>query len=87
MNSYRRVVWARRTSGAKPFFGTQSAIKIDCNTVGPVPTASGYGSKTLIRSVEHVPDSSTDNASANPTSKNEISPIIVRIPHGFYQFY
>ena len=38
--------------------------RFDCNTVGPVPVASGYGSRTLTHSGVHVLDSSKDHASA-----------------------
>ena len=62
----------RRTSAINPFFGTQTSVQIDCNTVGPVPTALGYVSRTLIHSNAHVPDSSTDHASAHPISPEEI---------------
>ena len=34
--------------------------QIDCNTVGPVPTASGYGYGTLTHSAAHVLDNSKE---------------------------
>ena len=43
--------------------GRFSDTQTDCNTVGPVPTASGYRSRTLINSATHVKDNSTTNNS------------------------
>ena len=45
----RRMVWQGHTGWPKPFFkhGICATSQIDCNTVGPVPTASGYGSRAL----------------------------------------
>ena len=39
--------------------------RIDCNTVGPVHMASGFGSRTLTHSAVHMLDSSKDHASAS----------------------
>ena len=50
---------------------------IDCNTVGPVLTASGYGSRTLTHSAAYMLESSKDHASA--LSYEKITPIIDRI--------
>ena len=44
--------------------GESVTHRFDCNTVGPVPVASGYGSRTLTHSAVHVLDSSKDHASA-----------------------
>ena len=44
--------------------GESVTHRFDCNTVGLVPLASGYGSRTLTHSAVHVLDSSKDNASA-----------------------
>ena len=58
-------------SGEDLFLGADSTLnkgestyRFDCNTVGPVPVASGYGSRTLIQSAAHVPNGSKENASA-----------------------
>ena len=46
-------------------YGGKSLIRrYDCNTVGPVPVASGYGSRMLTQSAAHVLLSSKENASA-----------------------
>ena len=42
----------------------ESTHRFDCNTVGPVPAASGYGSRTLTQSAAHVLNGSKENASA-----------------------
>ena len=42
----------------------ESTHRFDCNTVGPVPVASGYGSRTLTHSAAHMLKSSKENASA-----------------------
>ena len=66
-------------SGEYPFLRADTLLyeeeesvthRFDCNTVGPVPAASGYGSRTLTRSAVHVLDSSKDKASAL-SSKHE----------------
>ena len=44
--------------------GESVTHRFDCNTVGPVPAASGYGSRTLTHSAVHMLDSSKDHASA-----------------------
>ena len=60
-------------SGGNPFLraadtslreGESVTHRFDCNTVGPVPVASGYGSRTLTHSAVHVLQSSKDNASS-----------------------
>ena len=55
--------------------------RFDCNTVGPIPVASGYGSRTLTYSAAHVQDictrvnipkgMSAQNLSANQTISHE----------------
>ena len=45
---------------------------VDYNTVGPVSTASGYGSRTFTHSAVHVLYNNKDNASAPLTSIEEI---------------
>ena len=42
----------------------ESTYRFDCNTVGPVPVASGYGSRTLMQSAAHVLNDSHENASS-----------------------
>ena len=42
----------------------ESVQGFDCNTVGPVPVASGYGSRTLTQSAAHLLICSKENASA-----------------------
>ena len=42
----------------------ESTHRFDCNTVGPVPVASGYGSRTLTQSAAHLLKESKENASA-----------------------
>ena len=44
--------------------GESFTHRFDCNTVGSVPAASGYGSKTLTHFAAYVLDSSKDHASA-----------------------
>ena len=44
--------------------GESVTHRFDCNTLGPVPVASGYGSRTLTHSAVHVLDTSKDHASA-----------------------
>ena len=58
--------------------GESFTHRFDCNTVGPVPVASGYGSRTLTHSTVYMLDSSKDNASS--LQCEDTSPIIVRIP-------
>ena len=43
--------------------GESFTHRFDCNTVGSVPAASGYGSRTLTHSEVHMLDCSKDNAS------------------------
>ena len=43
----------------------ESVHQSDCNTVGPVPVASGYGPGTLTQSAAHVLIGSKENASAS----------------------
>ena len=50
---------------------------LDCNTVGPVPVASGYGSRTLTKSAAHALQSSTNIASALSSSYEKIHAQIV----------
>ena len=42
----------------------ESTHRFDCNTVGPVPVASGYGSRTLVQSAAHMLNGSKETASA-----------------------
>ena len=42
----------------------ESTLRFDCNTLGPVPVASGYGSRTLTQSAAHVLNESKENASS-----------------------
>ena len=42
----------------------ESTHRFDCNTVGPIPVASGYGSRTLTQSAAHMLKNSKENASA-----------------------
>ena len=42
----------------------ESTYRFDCNTVGPVPVASGYGSSTLTQSAAHALFSSEENVSS-----------------------
>ena len=50
------------------------------DTVGPVPTAKDYGSRTLIHSAAHVPDSSTDYTSDNQPHKRRFHPKLMGLP-------
>ena len=50
--------------------GDSVTHRFDCNTVGPVPVASGYGSRTLTHSAAYVLEGSKHNASAL-SSKHE----------------
>ena len=52
------------------FKGESVTHRFDCNTVGPVPVASGYGSRTLTHSAAYVLEGSTHHTSA-PSSKYE----------------
>ena len=53
-------------SRANTLFNERESVthRFDCNTVGPVPVASGYGSRTLTHSAVHVLESSKDHASS-----------------------
>ena len=42
----------------------ESTFQFDCNTVGPVPVASGYDPRTLMQSAAHVLNDSKENASS-----------------------
>ena len=74
LNSRVKPVTGRVTpdrSGEDPFLGADSLLskgestyRFDCNTVGPVPVASGYGSRTLTQSAAHALFSSEENASS-----------------------
>ena len=44
--------------------GESVTDRFDCNTVGPVPVASGYGSRTLTHSAAHALVDNKENASA-----------------------
>ena len=50
--------------------GESVAHRFDCNTVGPVPVASGYGSRTLTHSAAYVLEGGTHYTSS-PSSKYE----------------
>ena len=43
---------------------SEKTDRFDCNTVGPVPVASGYGSRTLTHSAAHALVDNKENASA-----------------------
>ena len=57
----------------------ESVHRFDCNTVGPVPVASGYGSRTLTQSAAHMLFGSKENASSlqNEARSLEVSGIPV----------
>ena len=46
--------------------------RFDCNNVGPVPVASGYGTRTLTQSAMHMLDHSNDPAIGYPESNYRI---------------
>ena len=60
-----------------PNKGESVTDRFDCNTVGPVPVASGYGSKPLTNSAAHVLNRSTDHASALSSLHEKITTHIV----------
>ena len=51
--------------------GESVTHRFDCNTVGPVPVASGYGSRTLTQSAAHVLNGSKENASVSSLSNEK----------------
>ena len=52
--------------------GESVTHRFDCNTVGPAPLASGYGSRTLTHSVAYVLEGSKHNASALSSMSEKI---------------
>ena len=66
--------------------GESFTHRFDCNTVGPVPVASGYGSRTLTHSAVHVLDSSKDQASSPQceaiSPKTNETPVVEPIDSG-----
>ena len=60
--------------------------RFDCNTVGPIPVASGYGSRTLTYSAAYVLEGSKDHASSLLCEVNSpkvnVTPIVESIDSG-----
>ena len=50
--------------------------RVDCNSVGPVPVASGYGSRTLTYSAAHMLKSSKDHT---PTPFQETEDSVISL--------
>ena len=61
-----------------PEQGIYTPPRIHHISVGPVPTNSRYGSKTLIHSAVHMLESCKDYASAHQISFEKITPIVDR---------
>ena len=60
--------------------GESVTHRFDCNTVGPVPVASGYGSRTLTHSAAYVLEGSTHNTSSPSPQYEGSSPRTDRAP-------
>ena len=59
-------------AGTLLYKGESFTHRFDCNTVGPVPVASGYGSRTLSHSAAYVLEGSTDKTSALSSEHEKI---------------